>query len=67
MFLKTEFKIKTKPQQCCAHASKVEITSGVLCVVCFFLPQEKFLVLQGASAKDNVSQGAKHSARIVPK
>lgn len=44
---------------------KSHLVSCVWCV--FFLPQEKFLVLQGASAKDNVSQGAKHSARIVPK
>lgn len=36
-------------------------------LIFFFATEKKFLVLQGASAEDNVSQGAKYSARLVPK
>lgn len=32
----------------------------------FFL-QKKFLVIQGVSARDSVSQWAKHSTELVPK
>lgn len=53
---------KQKPAQCCAYASKAQNTSGDF----FFATEKEFLVLHGASAKDNASQGAKHSANWSP-
>ena len=44
---------------------KAKNTSGDFFYL-FFL-QKKFLVIQGVSARDSVSQWAKHSTELVPK
>lgn len=58
-------KKNTPKNQRCAHASKAKNTSGDFFYL-FFL-QKKFLVIQGVSAGDSVSQWAKHSTELVPK
>lgn len=73
MFLKPEFK-KKKWRALWDGEKKIPPKTNIIklkihLVIFFYLffLQKKFLVIQGVSARDSVSQWAKHSTELVPK